>query len=145
MAAVGQVVVLAVAVAAAEMAALLAGEEERKAWTAGLALGLALAVKYTAAVPVAALLLALVVVRPRRWRWAVGAGVVAAGSSSFWYLRSLITTGNPVYPLFWGLLGGPSFRVLGWHDPAAAARWRRLLAVSRPVWRGRLLELRELP
>ncbi len=104
-AAVDQVVVLAVAVAAAEMAASLAGEEG-KAWTAGLALGLALAVKYTAAVPVVALLLALVVVRPRRWRWAVGAGMVAAGSSSFWYLRNLITTGNPVYPLFWGLLGG---------------------------------------
>lgn len=109
-AAVDQVVVLGVAVAAAEMAAVLGGEE-RGVRMAGLAMGLALAVKYTAVVPVAALLLALVAVAPRRGRWAAGAGLIAAASSSFWYLRNLLTTQNPVYPLFWRLLGGRGWTV----------------------------------
>ena len=127
-AAVDQLVVLAVAVAAVEMVVFLE-DHRRRPWTAGLALGLALAVKYTAAVPAAALLLASLAVRPRRWRWPVAAGAVAALSSSFWYLRNLLTTGNPVYPLFWGVFGGR-----GW---TAADNARYLATVREGVggWR----------
>ncbi len=104
-AAVDQIVVLAVTVAAVEVVDVLSGRE-RRPWLAGLALGLALAVKYTAAIPVAALLTAVLVIRPGRWKWGVGAGLVALASSSFWFVRNFVTTGNPVYPLFWNLLGG---------------------------------------
>ncbi len=104
-AAVDQIVILAVTVAAVEVVDVLSGRE-RRPWLAGLALGLALAVKYTAAVPVAALLTALLLIRPALWKWGVGTGLVALASSSFWFVRNLVTTGNPVYPLFWNLLGG---------------------------------------
>jgi len=99
-------VVLGLTVAAAEIVSVLKGGAPPAPWLAGLALGMALATKYTAIMPVAALLVALLLVRPKAWRWSALLGLVAVASSSFWYLRNLLGTGNPVYPLLWDLLGG---------------------------------------
>ncbi len=117
---VDQLVVLAAVVAARE---LLAREDPgwRPAAAGGTALGLALAAKYTAVLPAAGILAAMAVVRPARWRRVAGAALVAAGTASFWYLRNLLLTGNPVYPLLWELLGGR-----GW-TAADDARWNGLV------------------
>ncbi len=114
---------LGVTVAASEIAGLLGAGEAGRPWVAGLGLGLALAVKYTAAVPVAAVLLALVLVEPRRWRAALTAGTVAVLACSFWLVRNVVTTGNPVYPLLWRFLGGR-----GWSESLDA----RYLQAVRP-------------
>ncbi len=82
----------------------------RRPWAAagvalGRALGLALSSKYTAAVPVAALLVAaFALCRPRRE--AIGAGVIALATSSFWWVRNAATAGNPFHPLLWNWFGG---------------------------------------
>ncbi len=113
-AAADHLVLLGVAVAFERLAA---GERGTRAAVAfGLALGLAAAAKYAALVPVAAILAAGVAVLG--WRTSLLAGAVAAGVSSFWWLRNLLTTGNPVYPL---LFGGR-----GW-SPADAERWAALV------------------
>jgi len=113
-AAADHLVLLGIAVALERLAA---GERGMRAAVAfGLALGLAAAAKYAALVPVAAILAAGVTVLG--WRTSLLAGGVAAGVSSFWWLRNLLTTGNPVYPL---LFGGR-----GW-SPADAERWASLV------------------
>ncbi len=127
-AAADQFVVLAVAVAAAELLPLARGGA-RPPWLAGAALGLGLAVKYTAAVPVAALLLALLVARPRAWRAAALAGTTAGAAASFWYARNLVTTGNPFFPLAWSALGGR-----GW-DPVQDARYLAIVREGVGGWR----------
>jgi len=108
-AAVDHLVVLAVLVAVTELlvpeplaeSSILSGQ-----LGGGLALGLAMATKYVAAVPVLSVLGALLLVRPVRWRRVLTASGVAALAGSFWYVRNLWTTGNPFYPLFWTLFGG---------------------------------------
>jgi len=115
-------VVLAVTVASAEMAPVEEGQESRPTWLAGVALGMALAVKYTAALPVASLLAASLLVRPAAWRRIARAGLVALATSSFWWIRNLVTTGNPIYPLLWHVLGGR-----GW----SATQNARYLAAMR--------------
>jgi hypothetical protein len=66
----------------------------------GMALGLALASKYTAAVPVAALLLAAWMFQRPRWK-IFGAGAISIVASSFWWVRNALTVGNPFHPLLW--------------------------------------------
>jgi hypothetical protein len=72
--------------------------------SAGFALGLAAAAKYTAFPPVLAVLVAASIVWPLRG--VVSSAAVAVASSSFWWIRNLVTVGNPFYPLLWGILGG---------------------------------------
>jgi hypothetical protein len=81
-------------------------ENGRYPWAAaGVALGLALSSKYTAAVPVAALLAAaFALCRPRRQ--VIGAGAIAVVMSSFWWVRNAATVGNPFHPLLWNWFGG---------------------------------------
>jgi hypothetical protein len=100
---------------------LVAGDEPRRARIvgAGLAFGLAIAAKYTAAIPAAAVLAAgAVAAFPVSW-WAAVVGVAA---SSFWWVRNVLTTGNPVFPLMWSIFGGR-----GW----SAADDQRYLALVR--------------
>jgi len=78
----------------------------RRPWAAaGVALGLALSSKYTAAVPVAALLVAWFASCRPRWE-AIGAGAIALVASSFWWVRNAATVGNPFHPLLWNWFGG---------------------------------------
>lgn len=103
---------------------------------AGLMLGGAMAVKYTAAayffVPVAA-----TVVFRRGWR---PAGVfVAAALLPFlpWLIKNTWFTGNPVYPLLGGVFGAPFVDVAKWdqaHAPCAMTLWQalRLLFIDGP-------------
>jgi hypothetical protein len=76
-------------------------------WRIGIAVGLAAATKYTFVF--AAPLLLLVIDAPvragwtaRRWAIAVTCALVIAGP---WYLRNLLLTGNPVYPVEITVLG----------------------------------------
>jgi hypothetical protein len=72
----------------------------------GLACGLAVASKYTAALPVAAVLTVALVSCRRRWRDVLLAGVLTTVTASFVLIRNLVLTGNPVFPLLWPVLGG---------------------------------------
>ncbi|NOZ95132.1 MAG: hypothetical protein GXP47_10400 [Acidobacteria bacterium] len=128
---VDHLVVLATAVAAT---ALLTGDDGATgAVGAGIAIGLAGATKYTAVLPAGAIL-AAAAASPARRRGALKAALIGTGLASFWYLRNLITTGNPVYPLLWKLLGGT-----GW-TATDAARWNRLVHEGvgglRSLWHG---------
>ena len=87
----------------------------------GLACGLAAATKYPAALPVAAVMAAAVLFFPRRWRRIGFSAAVAVAAASFVPVRNLLTTGNPVYPLLWPLLGGS-----GW-SARDDARWTGLV------------------
>ena len=100
---------------------LVAGNESRRTRIlgAGLAFGLALAAKYTAVVPAAAVLAAAAVAAFAVSWWA---GVLGVAASSFWWVRNLVVTGNPVFPLGWALFGGH-----GW----SAADDQRYLALVR--------------
>ncbi len=127
---------------------LLAPSEDDtgSAWTlpaAGLALGLALAAKYQGALPAMAVLGAMVLVRPRRLRGAAVAGGTAVLVASFWYVRNLVLTGNPVFPLLWSVFGGAGwtaredarFRALvheGVHGPWSAPEGLRGLVLDGP-------------
>ncbi len=128
-------VVLGVTVVASEIAGELGTGAPGRPWMAGLGLGLALAAKYTAAVPAAAVLAALVAVRPRAVRWAGATGGIAVAAGSFWFVRNLLITGNPVYPLAWNLIGGR-----GW-DAATNSRY---LAAMRAGAGGPVAVLRGL-
>ena len=72
----------------------------------GMAWGLALAAKYPAALPVAVVATAALALGRRRRLAVLASGALAVVFSSFWWLRNLLTTGNPLFPLLWGLLGG---------------------------------------
>ncbi len=76
-------------------------------WRLGAAVGLMLAVKFTALLALPLLLLAIDAPWRAGWRWrrygtAVGAAAALAGP---WYLRNLIAFGNPVFPV--SVLGLP--------------------------------------
>ncbi len=62
----------------------------------GLAVGLMLAMKYTALLAVPLLLLAVPRWPARRWLTAAAVAVLFAGP---WYVRNWVATGNPVFPL----------------------------------------------
>jgi hypothetical protein len=72
----------------------------------GTAWGLALATKYPAAVPVAAVAVAALIVARGRRMAVVAGGALAVVFSSFWWVRNLVVTGNPVFPLLWNVFGG---------------------------------------
>ena len=70
---------------------------------AGCGVGLALSLKYTALAPAAAVVLAGAAAFPGAMAGAAAAGAV---TSSFWWVRNLMTTGNPAFPLLWSVFGG---------------------------------------
>jgi 4-amino-4-deoxy-L-arabinose transferase-like glycosyltransferase len=70
-------------------------------WRVGIALGLMLSTKYTAFMSLPILLLAAGAPRGAGWRWqqwfiSIALALVLAGP---WFLRNLMLTGNPLYPI----------------------------------------------
>ncbi len=107
-AAADQLVVLGVVLMVNHLAAHDESASERTLGI-GLAFGLAVAAKYTAAIPAAAVLVVGCLTAASVTWPAAGLGIAV---SSFWWVRNLVTTGNPVFPLLWTLLGGR-----GWSAP----------------------------
>jgi hypothetical protein len=98
----------------------------RRAALAGLLLGLALAGKPTALLAAPALLAAALALGPRTWlrRGAVPGMLLGCGCALLpwlpWLVKTGLATGNPVYPLAFGWLGGAPEGAAAW-DAAAAA------------------------
>jgi hypothetical protein len=71
---------------------------------AALLLGFALGVKYTAlpTAALAALLVGAVAVRGRRWRLASALAAITLTACGYWYGKSLVRFGNPVFPFAFG-------------------------------------------
>ncbi len=99
------------------------------AWAviAGYLAGAAAACKYTGVVfgafPIGVFLVVTLVRRARRRTLLVlfslyGLGIVLGGGG--WYIKNLILTGNPVYPLLYEWFGGASW------NPEKATRWARI-------------------
>ena len=113
---------------------LQAEPADRRRWIVlcGLCLGLAVAVKYTAAVtlcvPVGLVVLVLSLKRGRTWAERLGQpvalGALALAAASPWFARNLAETGNPVFPLLYGLFGGR-----GW-SPEQAAKFAHAHAAA---------------
>src|SRR3989442_54993 len=85
---------------------LVAPSAERRPWLAlGLVLGLAASVKLAGLYWVVAGLAATAVAG---WtgRDTLRAGAVALASVAPWWVRAFVHTGNPIYPMAYGLLGG---------------------------------------
>ncbi|MFH5805348.1 glycosyltransferase family 39 protein [Alienimonas sp. DA493] len=98
----------------------------RPALLAGLLAGAAFGCKYPALLLIAAPAGVALLIARRDWRkLAAFAGGFAVFAGP-WLLKNLIETGNPVFPLLWGLFGGD-----GW-DAATNARWTA--AHSPPGW-----------
>ena len=112
-------------------------------WRLGVAMGLLLATKYTALMALPAL--ALLADAPVRARWsplryAVAAGVVLLIAGP-WYLRNVLLTGNPLYPVDVKVLGLTVFR--GLFEAGRSEKIQGLASVlsllttrdqSLPVW-----------
>jgi len=60
---------------------------------------------------------------PRRWLLPAVFLAACVAGGGLWYAKNWVTTGNPTYPLLYGVFGGRSW------DPATDARWNR---VHRP-------------
>jgi len=128
LAAVDWFVVLGLVVAAGPIMDRLAGNPARP-WIAAAGIGMALSVKFPALVPVGALLLAALAVAPRAVRWLAAVGIGGGVLASFWYVRNIVTVGNPVYPLLWGVFGGR-----GW-SAADDARFTVIVREGVHGWR----------
>ena len=103
-------------VAVVTAAALLAASHTApRPWLSlGLALGLAATVKLAGFMWVIAGVAAAVVAGWPRWDLA-RAALVALGSVAPWWVRATVHTGNPIYPMAFGLLGG-----IPWSDESQA-------------------------
>jgi hypothetical protein len=76
-------------------------------WRLGIALGLALATKYTALISLPLILLLWCAPRRAGWtkqHWLIALGALTALAGP-WYLRNLLLTGNPIYPMRITLFG----------------------------------------
>jgi len=116
---------LSVALAAA-MAVLVLPHETRRSWVAfGVLLGLAMSVKLSGLFwAVAAYVAAIVSGWPVRDL--VRSALIAVGSVAPWWIHAFVHTGNPIYPMAYGLLGGGPWsqesyaRLMGDLPPGAA-------------------------
>ena len=100
----------------------------RPALLAGLLAGAAFACKYPALLMIALPAGAVLALGgpARRWRKLAAFACGFAAFAAPWLLKNLIETGNPVFPLLWGVFGGT-----GW-DAATDARWAA--AHAPPGW-----------
>lgn len=113
-------VVLYVTVVLHEVVAILDGEPASP--LLGLAIGFALATKYTAAYILLALLVPAAIQAVRLRRVPRGAALavtalLAALPAVPWFGRSWLATGNPVYPALSGLFGNAPFQRAGFLNP----------------------------
>ncbi|MEM8993788.1 MAG: hypothetical protein AAGF23_03235 [Acidobacteriota bacterium] len=109
----------------------------RRNFLVGVAAGLLISLKVTGLVSAAILALTLL---PSGWReWAksgpTGAMCSAAAFAAPcavlgapWWIKTWIFTGNPVYPWFWNLFGGPDWS-LALHEQFAT--WQRSIGMGR--------------
>ena len=118
--------------AATESAARWRKEALRWALLTGLMAGSAMACKYPGLISVVLPLLAALTIGPRlirsredstgqqRLDWGVlfAFGIGVALTIGPWLLKNLVETGNPVYPLAWGIFGGRDW------DAVLNARWK---------------------
>lgn len=90
-------------------------EESRPWWLPALLIGFACASKYTGlqTLAVVGILCAAMTVRKgaRPLRSGIAIVIVSMVIASPWLIRNVLNTGNPVYPFFYGVLGGE-----GWDD-----------------------------
>ena len=100
----------------------------RPALLAGLLAGAAFACKYPALLLIAAPAgLVVALASPvRRWKKLAAFACGFAVFAGPWLLKNAVETGNPVFPLLWGVFGGT-----GW-DAATNARW--VAAHAPPDW-----------
>ncbi|HEY3246760.1 MAG TPA: hypothetical protein VGK88_00530 [bacterium] len=124
--------------------------EERWVVLSGICAGLAAGTKYTGAVIVVLLIAAVYLVAAIRgrgaWRAVVQFALPAVVLAAPWYLRSLIETGDPVYPFFTALREAGPFRTQllglseryrpGWSLRELAFTGGRLLRDIGPVYGG---------
>lgn len=106
-------------------ALLVSSQGPPRPWLSfGLVLGLGATVKLTGLMWMVAGLIAAGLAGWFRWDLAC-AGCVALGSVAPWWIRAAVHTGNPIYPMAYGLLGGTPWsvesqaRVLGDVPPGA--------------------------
>lgn len=96
----------------------LAGPVRPPAWLMGIMIGGALGTKYTMA-PLMLAMLALMLILGwwrggRNWRgdkrvdfkYVFSAGAVGLAISAIWFIKNIVWTGNPFYPLAYGIFGG---------------------------------------
>jgi 4-amino-4-deoxy-L-arabinose transferase-like glycosyltransferase len=110
------------------------------AWRIGVALGLLVATKFTALMALPALLLAADAPWRAGWRWrryAVAAGVALLLAGP-WYLRNLIVTGNPLFPVEVKIFGMTIFHGIlpaarSSHSNGVAAIWSILTGVDQSL------------
>lgn len=92
-------------------ASLVSSQGPPRPWLSfGLALGLAATVKLAGLMWMVAGLVAAGLAGWLRWDLA-RAGCVAMGSVAPWWVRAAVYTGNPIYPMAYGLLGGTPWSV----------------------------------
>lgn len=114
---------------------------ERRALVVGLAAGLAMAARPQFVVTVLACAIALAWPprvtppgAPRRLQWRLGALVIAGAfiTGAYWYLRNILLTGNPLYPMSFGPLHG----FVPKEEAAVSTLWARISAdpLSRSLW-----------
>jgi hypothetical protein len=116
--------------------ALLAWHEsERRGWliVAGLLIGSALGLKYTAFPLPLTVLAYLLCRRRRRWREAITFTVSAVLIASPWYLRNWLFTGNPVYPFLFGGRNWDPFRSAWYANTCTGIGWRPLRILALPA------------
>ncbi|WP_435016221.1 ArnT family glycosyltransferase [Tundrisphaera sp. TA3] len=105
------------------------GADARWGWLLGLLAGGAMAIKYPALLSAVAPFGLAALARSWRdrsprfaLRFAAGTAIVMAP----WLIKNVVDTGNPVYPLGYGVFGGSHW------DPAADAKWRAVHG-PRPI------------
>jgi hypothetical protein len=113
------------------------GIPARRPLAVGMFLGAALAVKYTSVYVLGALAPVLIYdLFRRRLRWR-GAAVMLGVAFAFvvpWLVKAYVERGNPLFPLFYGVLGGRDFsqlqaqHLVSWqHTMGAGSSWSDLL------------------
>lgn len=132
-------------------AAVAFAESGSRRWAAlaGISAGLAAGCKYPAVLFVAIPVLVYIAFARGTKRDIVTAGLAAvccAAAFAPWAVRNIVNTGNPVYPLAWGVFGGSNWneelnaRFIGAHDPPGSPGEGALLIREGKEYLRRLLE-----
>jgi hypothetical protein len=88
----------------------LVEEDEHQAILAGILLGFAAGSKYTGLQTIAVAGIVLIALsRGKALKSAVLVVGLAVAVAAPWYVRNVVNTGNPVYPFFYGALGGKNW------------------------------------
>ncbi len=94
----------------------------------GALAGGAMACKYPALIS-AVIPFGLVALSTRSWRAVVGFGLGLTIAIGPWLVKNVVDTGNPVYPLGYGVFGGRDW------NPAREAKWQNAHGAKLPSWK----------